>query len=100
MACSAALAASSAALAARLTSIFLANVIQPPRSTRGPDRSRQRKNALGRQPILVINASRHLLARLRECDLRVGCITKTATGFHQRPQRDRKSTRLNSSHLG
>jgi hypothetical protein len=41
----------------RLASIFLANVIQPPRRPRGPDRSRQRKNALGRQPILVINAS-------------------------------------------
>src|ERR1022692_3330311 len=40
----------------RLASIFLANVIQPSRSTRGPDRSRQRKNALGRQPILVNNA--------------------------------------------
>src|ERR1035441_90241 len=39
----------------RLASIFLANVIQPSRSTRGPDRSRQWKNALGRQPILVIN---------------------------------------------
>ena len=36
---------------------------------------------------LAFSTAIHVLARLRECDLRVGCITETETGFHQRPQR-------------
>jgi hypothetical protein len=38
-------------------------------------------------PGSFFNENMLLLARLRECDLRVGCISETATGFHQRPQR-------------